>query len=100
MGALQRWIKRALERKSDAVQLASLLGESNAVPEFQPPENQNLEELVRLLPRQHAEIFWDVHHHKMTFDDVAQKMKLSPQRAQAIHARAVKMLRRRMQIQR
>jgi DNA-directed RNA polymerase sigma subunit (sigma70/sigma32) len=36
----------------------------------------------------------------MTLNDVAQKMKLSPQRVQAIYARAVKMLRRRMIIQR
>jgi DNA-directed RNA polymerase specialized sigma24 family protein len=96
MRALQRWIRRALERKNDTVQLAILLGESDAVSEFQPPEIENLEELVRLLPRSHAEIFRDVYHHKMTFNDVAQKMKLSPQRAQAIYARAVKMLRRRI----
>src|SRR5436190_1772459 len=99
MGALQRWIRRALERKNDTVQLANLLGESDAVTQFQPPEIEHLEELVRLLPRQHAEILRDVYLHKMSFNDVAQKMKLSPQRAQAIHARAVKMLQRRMKMQ-
>jgi DNA-directed RNA polymerase specialized sigma subunit len=57
---------------------------------------KDLEEAIRFLPIQDAAIMWDVYHHEMTLDDVARKMKLSPQRVQAIHARSLRMLRRRL----
>jgi DNA-directed RNA polymerase specialized sigma24 family protein len=67
----------------------------NEGQEFVPPTAPEwLKEAVRLLPRQHAEIFCDVYYHRMTLDDVARKMNLSPVRVQAIHARALRMLRR------
>jgi RNA polymerase sigma factor (sigma-70 family) len=60
---------------------------------------EDLNEAIRLLPPQDAEIIWDVYHHGMTLNDVARKMELSPLRVQAIHSRALKMLRRRMKTQ-
>lgn len=60
---------------------------------------EDLNEAIRRLPPQDAEIMRDVYHHGMTLNDVARKMDLSPQRVQAIHARALKMLRRRMKTQ-
>jgi RNA polymerase sigma factor (sigma-70 family) len=59
-----------------------------------------LKEAIRVLPPQHAEIIWDVYQNEISLNEVARKMKLSPQRVQAIHSQALKMLRRRMKFQR
>jgi DNA-directed RNA polymerase specialized sigma24 family protein len=76
-----------------AVQLLRLVSDRNEGQEFLatvPPER--LEEAVGRLPRQHAAIFCDVYYHQMPVHDLARKMKLSPQRVQAIYFRALKML--------
>jgi DNA-directed RNA polymerase sigma subunit (sigma70/sigma32) len=59
-----------------------------------PPEDEVLEKAMRVLPRQEAEIIWDVYHHQMPLNDVARQRNLPPQRVQAIHARALRLLRR------
>jgi DNA-directed RNA polymerase specialized sigma subunit len=65
-----------------------------------PPEDEVLEKAMRLLPREEAEIMWDVYHHQMPLDDVARQRKLSPMRVQTLHARALRMLRRHLRPQR
>lgn len=59
-----------------------------------------LKEATRVLPPQHAEIILDVYQNEISLNEVARKMKLAPQRVQAIHSQALKMLRRRMKTQR
>jgi DNA-directed RNA polymerase specialized sigma subunit len=59
-------------------------------------EAEKLSEAIRRLPPQDAEIIWDVYYHQMTLNDVARKRNLAPQHVQAIHARALKLLRGRM----
>lgn len=109
--AISGALERANTRQVDCVSLSILIGEDSDTPlEDQIADTaldaeetaiiraqaDELKDAIRLLPTQHAEIIWDVYFHQMPLNEVARKMKLSPQRVQAIHARALKMLRRRL----
>jgi RNA polymerase sigma factor (sigma-70 family) len=116
--AISGALERANTRQVDCVSLSILIGEDSDTPlEDQIAEDgrlfgvaaldaeetaiiraqaDELKDAIRLLPTQHAEIIWDVYFHQMPLNEVARKMKLSPQRVQAVHAKALKMLRRRL----
>jgi RNA polymerase sigma factor FliA len=120
--AISGALERANTRQVDCVSLSILIGEDSDTPledqiaekdalygsgamdaeetAIDRAEAEIMKEAIRLLPPQHGEIIWDVYYHQMPLNEVARKMKLSPQRVQAIHARALKMLRRRLKTQR
>jgi RNA polymerase sigma factor for flagellar operon FliA len=55
-----------------------------------------LQEAVRGLPEQEAKVVWGVYFNQQPLNEVARSLRLSPQRVQMIHARALKKLRRRL----